>query len=340
MRASRYIALTLGTLAALGAAWMLAAASLLPPSAEARWVHDMMQTKHRAAAAAAGPRILVVGASGAHFGVDTNMIEAATGRPSINLGGHGGLGLAYMLREARRAARTGDTIILSIEYAVLDIDVTPPKLLREYVLHFDRSYLAQARWRDLPYFFFWSTPEDLLRAALIGPRPDDNLILGRFRLSADSIDARGNETINRADALDATILSRVAMAPRLAPARRPHRSVRMALAGFVAWARAAEVRVLATWPSMLADERYQEPAYLRYFSDRTALYAELGVPVLGTPQEAMLALPHMFDTIYHPNDVGRAARTRALVRRLCAEALPCKPSGADDAAARTQEPPA
>src|SRR5215204_6344723 len=63
-------------------------------SYEVNFIHGLYERKHVAAerAAAAGPgRLLIVGGSGALFGVDAEVLGAKLGIPAVNFGTHAGL---------------------------------------------------------------------------------------------------------------------------------------------------------------------------------------------------------------------------------------------------------
>lgn len=322
----RYIAILGGLLCIMAAIWTTAVVPRIPPSTEARWVNDIMKAKREAAGQVSGPRILVAGGSGTHFGIDTKLIEQATGVPSFNLGGHGDLGLVYLLEMARRTARAGDTVILAIEYHLMDFDTKPPPLLREYVRSFDRDYLASAPLHHLPLFLFWTSPEQILRNAIQARSGDSHMVLGKFPLTVASVDSHGNETVNRAALVDTMLRQRVAGDSRLSPSPRPDRAAMAAIGALLGWAKSNAIRVVATWPNVFADPRYTQEAFTRYFAAHQTAMSDLGVDMIGTPGDALVPLEGMFDTMYHPNDEGRADRTKRLVALLCVRALTC---GAD-----------
>lgn len=72
--------------------------------------------KHAYADKTKAPRIILTGGSSLAFGIDSKMIEKHTGRPVINLGLNGSLGLDFMLNQTRYVMRPTDIVILSAEY--------------------------------------------------------------------------------------------------------------------------------------------------------------------------------------------------------------------------------
>ena len=66
-----------------------------------------------------GPRVIFIGGSNLAFGIHSPLIQQQTGYTPVNMGVHGGLGLATMLRLVRDQIREGDIVVLSPEVAVL-----------------------------------------------------------------------------------------------------------------------------------------------------------------------------------------------------------------------------
>lgn len=63
------------------------------------------------------PRIIVIGGSSVAFGVDSRRIKDSLGLNVVNFGLHGGIGVRYMLEDYLAYARTGDIVLMPIEYA-------------------------------------------------------------------------------------------------------------------------------------------------------------------------------------------------------------------------------
>ena len=80
--------------------------------------------KHHAAETVDGGRLLIVGGSSAAFGIDSNALASELRRRPINLALHAGLGLDFMLNEARDVMQPGDVVVLSLEYDHLFCDTT------------------------------------------------------------------------------------------------------------------------------------------------------------------------------------------------------------------------
>lgn len=65
-------------------------------------------------------RLILVGGSNLAFGINSEKLEKELKLPVTNLGLHGGLGLEFMLNEVISEVKTGDVIVLSLEYSLYD----------------------------------------------------------------------------------------------------------------------------------------------------------------------------------------------------------------------------
>jgi hypothetical protein len=87
-------------------------------SSDAAWVEGLYQRKDLLASRhpiGTGGRIIIVGGSGALFGIDAELIERKLGVTTLNYATHAGLG-AYILDRARTVIHPGDTVLLCPEY--------------------------------------------------------------------------------------------------------------------------------------------------------------------------------------------------------------------------------
>lgn len=81
--------------------------------------------KHKRLAQIDSNRLLLVGGSNLAFGIDSKMIEQNFDVNVINMGIHAGLGLEFMINEAITSVKSGDVVLLSIEYSLYDQSTKP-----------------------------------------------------------------------------------------------------------------------------------------------------------------------------------------------------------------------
>lgn len=95
---------------------------------EVRWIRDIYKNKLAAVEnlEKEESKILFIGGSGTHFGIDSVYIEQAIQQPSFNMGLHAGLGLNALLASASQEISQADTIVLVLEYGLLESDGSGP----------------------------------------------------------------------------------------------------------------------------------------------------------------------------------------------------------------------
>lgn len=76
--------------------------------------------KHRLLEEQPSPRILLIGGSNVAFGFDSVEINRRLSYNPVNMGLYVGLGLDFMLEEVEPSLRTGDVVVVSLEYEFYD----------------------------------------------------------------------------------------------------------------------------------------------------------------------------------------------------------------------------
>ncbi len=274
-------------------------------SVESDWVHHMLLRKEAALALAPQPpRVLIVGGSGCLFSVDSAVLSRELGKPVINFCTHAGIGLEYFLARARRHARPGDTVLLSIEYRVLHVtDDRPPDLGWKYFTTWDRAYYAdlgipgafRALYR-IPFAGLWES-------RLAWQRQDSyrEVLANSYDVMALTPEGDLHESIgNRGE-----LIGNVAI-QFLPPSARS----KELLTAFAGWARDHGVDVLATYQAAALNP----PDHWRakdYFAQLSAWWASTGIPAAGSPDAALWPSAMFMDTLQH---AGPAAAYQHSVR--------------------------
>ena len=311
------LGLVVGLVLAIGVFVALLYTQLKIPTYSSEWAHVVIQKKAALAAATPGPRLLLFGGSGTTFGLSAEEIEKQTGVRALNMGTHAGLGIEHILFWARKVARPGDTVLLVPEYELyLSQGGYEPR--DDYVLAYDAEFFHQMSLWDkiamatrIPFkriqkgYHNKHHPES-------PPRPHPPYTEG-----ASYIDSYGDETgnlaVHRANNgpnmdLEAQIL--------LNGLTSDHGRGFDFIRDFVLWARAHQIKVLATFPNIMHHPEYDSAKADSAIAKITGFYGSLGVPVVGTAREAMLPRDEFFDTYYHLTRESALIRTDRLVPEL------------------------
>jgi hypothetical protein len=274
------------------------------------------------------PRILIVGGSNAHFGLRAQMIEAATRRPAVNLATHAGMGLNYIFFLMETVLRPGDIVVLPLEYdAYLDSSPLLNQLNVSVSYSFGLEYFRHLNWMDRIHYIRELTPRQVWHATLIRLGLVPALTRAPAGYQPDSIDRWGDETDAANPAVPPDNISNFVR--RICPAPLyPLASGITALRRFIAWTEANGVQVLATWPNVLADECEAGAQFKAREAEIRRLYRELGVTMIGTPEQAFLPFALMQDSVNHPTVRGAMLRTARFIKELCTETSVCAQASA------------
>ncbi len=86
---------------------------------ETTWLRSLYQRKVALAQAIESPKLIVTGGSGAHYTIDSEVLEAKLGLPVINMGIDGPVGLNLILPSVLPEVKPQDTVLLIPEYLLL-----------------------------------------------------------------------------------------------------------------------------------------------------------------------------------------------------------------------------
>jgi hypothetical protein len=300
---------------ALGLIALLPAMRIARPDAEIAWTESLYIAKERISGTIAGPRIIAVGGSGTLFSFDSEMATRRIGRPVVNFGTHAGLGLPYILDRAGRLLHPGDVVLLAPEYELLQSGAPPNEHTIQFVGFYDRGYLMRCPLAEWPRYIFGygvlSSLVEGIKQMWKGPPT------GRSDAILDELgNARGNTVA----------LSLGMQLAGAAPALPPlpvSQAALDALRKFAAIAAARHVQILVIPPALIYTPGYSDPAFRTFQSSLGAIYARLGMKVLGDPALAFLPPEDMYDSVYHANDRGRVHYTSRILPLVC-QALGCK----------------
>ena len=285
-----------------------------PHDLSVAWLRGLWKRKLRwAQLAGPAPRVLIAGGSSGLFSLDAEVLEARLHRPVYNLSTHAGLGLRFLLNDAREAARPGDTILLCVEDSLYRQDPSPVGELEQEVIWSGRfRRLVQLPWPVLigqlygqPWTAYrkgWTRRNEAMSA--VGAGGEAPILYSSTELSARG-DFRGQ--IGPVPAGFAPLGPVLNEGVASGPAAE--------LRGFRQWCERRGVHVLATAPAA-----YRAPGtgakVAQGVSRLRAFYEEQGLGFIEA--DSVLSLPRelLLDTPLHANSAGRRVITEALATEL------------------------
>ena len=304
-------ALLVPTLATL--AWLAGIeAQLGVPTPSSRWVSEAYAAKTARIAHQPPPRILIVAGSGALFGLDSTALSTTWGRPVVNMGVNAGLGLRYILWQARQVAKPGDMLLLPLEYALFVDEDRPNAQIVDYAAARDVAY-----WRSLPLASRLHFAASMsVGRWLLGLRhpPDPAITAGLY--GGHNLDPLGDQTHTAAsDRTEQDARDVEASRPWAYGAKAARSSGGWAqLAAFSAWAKQAGICLAAIPPAFLAQPDYRtNPVERAFYDTLPARVSALGVPYLGRPDAFMYGPDQFFNTDYHLTETARRDHTARIL---------------------------
>lgn len=331
--------LAIGVTLAAGAWLLLISGQLGHPHPGNQWVLDAWSHKQGIVEATEPPRLLVAGGSSAMFGIDSQQLEQAFGRATINLGVNAGLGLPAILNQTLSSAKAGDTVVMPLEYPLFshrgDINQVmnnfylsqPESLLAAWQLY--RESLPLYRWLPLvAHEAFQIVMQTSLARVIQGYRglPDNFTAQGTY--GAHRLDAHGDQTQTSRDQRHSWMAQQV-----MAETPRRYGAERVADAPGWALLRHLQSRLddrgaclVVVPPAFLFHPEYRkDPIEEQFFSTLPERAAKHGLVYRGDPWAFMYPAKDMFDTDFHLVDEARQRNTRQLIEVLTAASNTSEP---------------
>ncbi|MFC2992538.1 hypothetical protein [Halomonas tibetensis] len=326
----------IGLLLSSGLWLLLVAGQLGRPHPAHQWVLGALAHKQASAEALSAPRLLVAGGSSAMFGIDSQQLEVAFGRPAVNLGVNAGLGLPVILNQTLAVAEDRDTVIMALEYPLFGYSgevnhvmngfylSQPSELMAAWRLSYDA--LPTSRWLPLVLhegfqILMQTSPERVLQ----GYRglPDGFKVGGTY--GAHRLDMRGDQTGTGRQLREPWMAQQiVANAPRHYGIEHRHDAPGWALLRhFQKRLNAKGACLILVPPAFLFHPHYREDPVETHFYARLPQQAtKHGLTYLGRPSDFMYPPEDMFDTDFHLVDEGRQINTQRLIETLTSPGSP------------------
>lgn len=278
--------------------------------------------KHERLASLQAPKIVVIGGSNLAFGLDSEMIEQATGRKVVNMGMDAFLGLDFMMAEVEPFIEASDLVVVVLEYDSYYWDTRGVSENQFAVVKANPAawgYLTdEQRWGVLSVFPRVAQAK-VARLLVDSARSLRRVVKGaEFRsagqLSEDigsvkGFNAHGDLTAHldtewpdeRFDGLDL----------RLGPLNK---GTLERLKNFRQRMRERGVEVMLSYPPTTESYYARFRGEIEGIHELATSFAELPTP--NAPSEFVYPETWFFDTVYHLMRHGRSVRTARLVQGI------------------------
>ena len=264
--------------------------------------------RHARATTLDAPRMLFMGNSNLAFGLDSEYLERELGRPVVNLGLHGALGLNFIVEEALSVIEKGDVVVVCIPY-----------------------YLNEAGSGKMLYTMNQVNPDSKLWTKGItaydrfGFALDDAVKLTQKarRQGFRGVVVKEKETVYRRNAFNeyGDVIAHTSMP---IPEKRNPWSPTWDVEGFDSQVKTltnfyekakakGAAKVLMVYPAFIRSQYEQTTKELDILQE---YYAELPFEVLEKPEDFAYPDSLFFDTVYHLNKSGRERWNKELAKLI------------------------
>jgi hypothetical protein len=284
-------------------------------SASTRYIYYFMMRKWHATQKRQNhaPAIVVLGGSGSLYSVRAAQVERALGVPVLNWGIHAGLGLDYLLFNARRVLRPGDIALLELEYEHYSL-TQPDWTLADYVVPNDPAYLQSLGFRGaLPVIQKLTLTEYLQRIRDRAQPADPYAAAAIIESINDSGDLIANHV---SDQKDFHRKSLDGHGPLILSVERVQQQQLDKISAFIQWCGERNIQVVAGFPALLDDPTYHREPSTGFFAAIENFYHDAGVRMLGVPSDYFFPKQMFFDSRYHLNSDGAKAMSRKITSHL------------------------
>jgi hypothetical protein len=259
------------------------------------------------------PKLIVMSGSNGRYGIDTEKLGKGLGMPSVNMATSVSLGLEYLLHQTRPVIKSGDWILVPLEYSLYRKDLGGKSFTKEcieYVLAYDPDYFRAKEPIQKVEFIAGISLRRFFEGLLHTVFPFSNTLEKYpplpFNKNGDATENIGHKFDGFNDALEDFLLRKEGLSE----------TALRTLSDFIDECRRNGVRFFAAYPSFLYNEVYLSEATREKIAAIEAFYASKNVPVLGTFEDSLYPIEDMYDTRYHLNTEGREKRTRLLLKLL------------------------
>lgn len=256
------------------------------------------------------PRILLVGGSNMTFGVDSKKISEEFKLPVVNSSLSAGLGLPFILNEAKTHIKKDDIIILSIEYYMGTGDYDVIKTICKLDPSF-KNYCAESSiYKKIINETNISIENTFKKIARI----QNTALFGKRRLDNDTIYLRKLFSEN------GDLISDLSMAPPPNfkntppwPSMDCENDINL-LNNFYDFAKSKNASVYFLYTCFPITGYKKNESTIKYLQNQ---YTEkLKIPILNTPKTFLYPDDYFFDTMYHLKEKGKKMRTETMIQIL------------------------
>ncbi len=261
-----------------------------------------MADKHQSAKKITTPKILLAGGSNLVFGIDSEQLTAALGKPVLNLGLHAQLGLSFILNELKDVATQGDVIILSIEHIM---PLEGNKKLQQMVAYYHPKALTYSSGKQK------SLRNTFLNNHHIHYKKTMMQYLNLEK--KDPIYTRGtfNSYGDGTNHLTMTLPNKLGSKTQISTDKGAEIKL---LNDFYTYTQQKGITVLFSYGAYAKSEYLKNKKIVTQFDEQ--IRQHLHIAIISSATDFVYPDAYFFDSVYHLNKKGRTIHTQKLITKL------------------------
>jgi hypothetical protein len=279
------------------------------------WIKNIMTKKEIYANNIKGNKLIFAGGSSTLFGIRTSDIQSRLDIPCANFGIHAGLDIDYLLFETKNLLKSGDTVILTLEYPVFLYEGKFNNVTLDYILTYDRNFFNSLSIWDRIRYLACISPIKLLVsiAKQLTFNPQD--IKAGEDCSLTTLNENGDSTSNFGHS-EAAIGLRFSSPFDIQRGDFRETPGLKIIRDFNLWCLEHNIKFYVTYASTMYFSEYDSPQYRHYFNELQSYFAQHNIATIGAPHDFFFAKDYFYDTQYHLNQQGMTMRTNQLIDRI------------------------
>lgn len=257
-------------------------------------------------------KILVISGSNSLFSISAKQMEEELNIPTVNFGVHAGLGLRYILDRVRNEIKLGDTVILPLEYQMYKELEPYGGEYNDYICAYDTEYFYNMTFPKKVKFIYTSRFDSI--------RHGIEQRLGKKRTSTGYSDMTMNKngdiignmySARKTKQVNSFKIDSTGSDPYL------NDDVTAYLRDFVYFCNMNNIRLVIAYPATYMDNGNFSDGDIAVLKKIERFWKEQnGVIMLNSYKDNLYAKDDFYDGNYHMNDVGRAKRTKQIIKDL------------------------
>ena len=271
-----------------------------------------------------GPRILIDSGSNSLRAIVPELIEAEFNRPTVVIADIAAVPLGLRLGRLEKYAKSGDLIILPLEWIYYKRETTPTEFLNKITKELSAYYFAMPTIEQVKFFLVHIKLDQIISA--IWRRLDATPKLDQRESREHVMDERfnwsgvtKNSTENRKRHVSMQGVScreYLGLSTGEAPDFVKETAIRLSKLR-----KERQVTIAMTWPAVAGTDCYDLGELDPYVAKLRKIFTDAGIAVIGDPRNSLFSEEHTLDTYYHIDIEAAYTRTRRLIEDIKAEGL-------------------